>query len=264
MGTHPIFESDFDCLTEIVRMKVLSVVARRSLSSTGAVQLNYAHHEFLSLGINEWIRYAGRLRNKEDIVPFNKNAVSPCCDNRRVVANGDLGVDEWSNDTPRGQQFEGIDSSQPAWWKQLKTYGFRLDQCGHHTKTGQLLDDKKNIMADEYVDMRDRLYDADRQDYHYRITVADLLHAKKEILPYEEWTAISADHKYLDSVGRQLHAEDDEKACVEHVMGTSFGHKLYQWSEKNRNMYRVLIRNFETQKNIKQGLGESVLRNQFE
>merc|ERR1712141_950111 len=222
MGTHPIFESDFDCLTEIVRMKVLSVVARRSLSSTGAVQLNYAHHEFLSLGINEWIRYAGRLRNKEDIVPFNKNAVSPCCDNRRVVANGDLGVDEWSNDTPRGQQFEGIDSSQPAWWKQLKTYGFRLDQCGHHTKTGQLLDDKKNIMADE------------------------------------EWTAISADHKYLDSVGRQLHAEDDEKACVEHVMGTSFGHKLYQWSEKNRNMYRVLIRNFETQKNIKQGLGESV------
>ena len=166
-------------------------------------------------------------------VPFNKNAVSPCCDNRRVVANGDLGVDEWSNDTPRGQQFEGIDNSQPAWWKQLKTYGFRLDQCGHHTKvccytisllifviltvfqTGQLLDDKKNIMADEYVDMRDRLYDADRQDYHYRITVADLLHAKKEILPYEEWTAISADHKYLDSVGRQLHAEDDEKACVE-------------------------------------------------
>merc|ERR1712141_498567 len=228
MGTHPIFESDFDCLTEIVRMKVLSVVARRSLSSTGAVQLNYANHEFLSLGINEWIRYAGRLRNKEDIVPFNKNAVSPCCDNRRVVANGDLGVDEWSNATPRGQQFEGIDSSQPAWWKQLKTYGFRLDQCGHHTKTGQLLDDKK------------------------------------EILPYEEWTAISADHKYLDSVGRQLHAEDDEKACVEHVMGTSFGHKLYQWSEKNRNMYRVLIRNFETQKNIKQGLGESVLRNQFE
>merc|ERR1712062_501245 len=166
MGTHPIFESDFDCLTEIVRMKVFSVVARRSLSSTGAVQLNYANHEFLSLGINEW-----------------------------------------SNDTPRGQQFEGIDNSQPAWWKQLKTYGFRLDQCGHHTKTGQLLDDKKNIMADEYVDMRDRLYDADRQDYHYRITVADLLHAKKEILPYEEWTAISADHKYLDSVGRQLHAE---------------------------------------------------------
>ena len=48
-------------------MKVFSVVARRSLSSTGAVQLNYANHEFLSLGINEWIRYAGRLRNKEDI-----------------------------------------------------------------------------------------------------------------------------------------------------------------------------------------------------
>jgi len=245
-------------------MKVLQSVARRSLTTTPVTQLNKLEHECLSFGINEWIRYAGRLKNKEDIVPFNKNAISPHCDQRGVVANGDLGVDEWSHDTPRGKQYEGIDLSQPAWWKQLKTFGFRYDQCGHHTKTGQLLDDKKNVMADQYANMRDRMYDADRQEYHFRITQSDTLHARREILPYEEWTAISADHRYLNEIGRQVHAEDDEEAVVEHVLGTGLGHKLFEHLEANRNYYRIWVRNFETKKNVKKGLDEAVLRNQFE
>ena len=82
-------------------------------------------------------------------------------------------------------------------------------------QTGQLLDDKKNVMADQYANMRDRMYDADRQEYHFRITQSDTLHARREILPYEEWTAISADHRYLNEIGRQVHAEDDEEAVVE-------------------------------------------------
>jgi hypothetical protein len=245
-------------------MKVFQIVARRSLASTRVTQLNKLEHECLSFGINEWIRYAGRLINKEDIVPFNKNAISPCSDQRGVVAKGNLGVDEWSHDTPLGKQYEGIDLSQPDWWKQLKTFGFRYDQCGHHTKCGQLLDDKKNVMSDQYANMRDRMYDADRQEYHFRITQSDTLHARREILPYEEWAPISADHRYLADIGRQLHAEDDEEAVVEHVLGTGLGHKLFEHFEANRNHYRILVRNFETKKNVKKGLDEAVLRNQFE
>ena len=50
----------------------------------------------------------------------------------------------------------------------------------------------------------------------------------------------------------------------QHVLGTGLGHKLFEHLEANRNYYRIWVRNFETKKNVKKGLDEAVLRNQFE
>ena len=63
--------------------------------------------------------------------------------------------------------------------------------------------------------MRDRLSDVDRQGYHYRIFKASHYASKMEILPYDQWAPMSADHHYLNGVGRQYMAENDEKEIVD-------------------------------------------------
>ena len=52
------------------------------------------------------------------------------------------------------------------------------------------------------------------QDYHYRIIVGDIYATNKNIMEYENWSPISADHHYLNPVGRQYEAEQDEKEIV--------------------------------------------------
>merc|ERR1711935_927900 len=93
----------------------------------------------------------------------------------------------------------------------------RQDLGGHNTKYGLLIDDTKNILLNDYADMRDRMYDDARQDYHYRIIVGDIYATNKNIMEYENWSPISADHHYLNPVGRQYEAEQDEKEIVNHA-----------------------------------------------
>ena len=77
------------------------------------------------------------------------------------------------------------------------------------------MDDEKNHLVSDYVEMRDRLSDVDRQGYHYRIFKASHYASKMEILPYDQWAPMSADHHYLNGVGRQYMAENDEKEIVD-------------------------------------------------
>ena len=77
------------------------------------------------------------------------------------------------------------------------------------------MDDEKNHLNNDYVEMRDRLSDVDRQGYHYRITKGAHYASKMEILPYDQWAPMSADHHYLNGVGRQYMAENDEKEIVD-------------------------------------------------
>ena len=77
------------------------------------------------------------------------------------------------------------------------------------------MDDEKNHLCSDFVEMRDRLSDADRQGYHYRVFKASHYASKMEILPYDQWAPISADHHYLNGVGRQYMAENDEKEIVD-------------------------------------------------
>ena len=131
-------------------------------------------------------------------------------------------------------------ANEPGWFKYLNAYKFRQDRGGHGTKVspripfpiqipfsirnkllnkknqlGLHLDDEKNHLVSDYVEMRDRLSDVDRQGYHYRIFKASHYASKMEILPYDQWAPMSADHHYLNGVGRQYMAENDEKEIVD-------------------------------------------------
>ena len=90
---------------------------------------------------------------------------------------------------------------------------FFLSKC--QIQLGLLLDDEKNHLVSDFVEMRDRLSDVDRQGYHYRIFKASHYASKMEILPYDQWAPMSADHHYLNGVGRQYMAENDEKEIVD-------------------------------------------------
>ena len=89
---------------------------------------------------------------------------------------------------------------------------------------GLHLDDEKNHLVSDFVEMRDRLSDVDRQGYHYRVFKASHYASKMEILPYDQWAPMSADHHYLNGVGRQYMAESDEKEIVDVSINTYVPH----------------------------------------
>merc|ERR1712183_377044 len=168
MGTHPIFESDFDCLTETV-MKVynLSRTAVRTLASTAPQQIN---HIPLQFGLGNWWCYIGKVKNQADIVPYTASptAAAPVADGSNMTG---IAIDEVSTSADRPQyqaRMVANAANEPGWFKFLNEYKFRQDRGGHCTKLGLLLDDEKNHLTPEFVEMRDRLSDADRQGYHFR------------------------------------------------------------------------------------------------
>jgi len=139
MGTHPIFESDFDCLTETV-MKVynLSRTAVRTLASTAPQQLN---HLPLQFGLGNWWGYIGKVKKQDDIVPYNASAPASA-----PVASADnmtgIAIDEvtTSADRPEYQaRMVANAANEPGWFKYLNAYKFRQDRGGHGTKVSQSL-----------------------------------------------------------------------------------------------------------------------------
>lgn len=76
-------------------------------------------------------------------------------------------------------------------------------------------DDQVNIQSKMLDAMRERMYDAQRQDAYYRMERADFSWTRKDTLPYEDWSPISGDHKYLNATGRQLFAEMDEEYMLD-------------------------------------------------
>jgi len=257
MGTHPIFESDFDCLTETV-MKVynLSRTAVRTLASTAPQQLN---HLPLQFGLGNWWGYIGKVKKQDDIVPYNASAPASA-----PVASADnmtgIAIDEvtTSADRPEYQaRMVANAANEPGWFKYLNAYKFRQDRGGHGTKLGLHLDDEKNHLVSDYVEMRDRLSDVDRQGYHYRIFKASHYASKMEVLPYDQWAPMSADHHYLNGVGRQYMAENDEKEIVDQALSQGSIWNLPPFS------YATWARNFGTYTNAKNKIDDSVLRSQF-
>merc|ERR1711936_1238315 len=65
--------------------------------------------------------------------------------------------------------------------------------------------------------MRDRMYDEQRQDFFYRNERAEMAATRKDTLPYEQWSPISADHRYLNPTGRQYMAEMDEAYMLDKI-----------------------------------------------
>jgi len=268
MGTHPIFESDFDCLTEIVKMKIYSVsrTAARALSTTSSAAHNHLPIQF---GLGEWWCYVGKVKKSKDVVPFNhavgtdatNKAASIDASNAAGVINAadpvDAVVPGCTGRSMTQARFVENAENEPGWFIGLNKWKLRQDLGGHCTKYGALLDDFKNILDADYATMRDRQYDADRQNYHYRITVADQHATTKEIMPYEQWSPLSADHHYLNPIGRQLEAELDEQEMVNTAIGQPSIFYLPPLS------FRTWGRNFMTYMSVKKSVDDSVLRSQF-
>ena len=92
-------------------------------------------------------------------------------------------------------------------------------------------------------------------------------------MEYENWSPISADHHYLNPVGRQYEAEQDEKEIVnvsslekaESYILTHFQHATKQAGlfDMPPFSFRTWARNFMTYKSSKSAIDESVLRSQF-
>merc|ERR1711892_863285 len=138
---------------------------------------------------------------------------------------GEMGVDTVEQGvtgcTASQARFVTNADQEPGWYKGLNMWKMRQGLGGHNTKYGLLNDDTKNI------------------------------------LEYENWSPISADHHYLNPVGRQYEAEQDEKEIVNHATKQAGLFDMPPFS------FRTWARNFMTYKSSKSAIDESVLRSQF-
>ena len=50
---------------------------------------------------------------------------------------------------------------------------------------------------------------------YFRIGRGEQVTMCKEVMPYEDWAPIAADHRFLNNVGRQFQAEEDEKWMID-------------------------------------------------
>lgn len=250
-------------------MKVYSVArkaAARSLSTTASASNN---HLPIQYGLAEWWAYCGKVKKSADVVPFN-HAVgveatdrSPTIDNDNAagvipcddITDGIASGCTYRNNTQA--RFVENAANEPGWYQALNKWKMRQDLGGHCTKYGLLLDDFKNILIEDYAEMRDRQYDAQRQEYNYRLVIGDHYAMNKEILPYSQWSPVSADHHYLNPIGRQLEAELDEKEIVNVTIGQGGIDALPIIS------WRTWARNLMTFRECKNKIDDTVLRSQF-
>merc|ERR1739838_324464 len=138
---------------------------------------------------------------------------------------GEMGVDAvvqgGTNSLASQARFVANADQEPGWFKDLNIWKMRQDLGGHKTKYGLLIDDTKNIME------------------------------------YENWSPISADHHYLNPIGRQYEAEQDEKEIVNQATGQASLFDIPPLS------FRTWVRNYQTFKDSRKSIDESVLRSQF-
>jgi len=270
MGTHPIFESDFDCLTEM-KLYVAGRVVQRSLATTS----NLKYHQIpINFGIVDWWGVAGKVKPKDEIAAYDHTKVADCqYKDQYTVYPKDIqapaGVESFNvidGDAPGGTplggkvQFESVANSTeiPTWYVNFNAWKFRQDwPVGNASKQGMLADDQNNILEPMLDAMRDRMYDNQRQDVFYRSEVGDYAWTKKDTLPYEEWAPMSADHKYLNATGRQLLAEMDEEWMMDKIVTghTKVAGGLFApWTR---------MRNINTIRKVQEKVNAAVLRSQF-
>merc|ERR1711935_1143445 len=99
------------------------------------------------MGIGEWWSYVGKVKTSSQVVPFAE--VSGAKSQAVVDASnkGEMGVDTVE------QGVTGCTASQARFVANADQ-----DPGGHNTKYGLLIDDTKNILLNDYADMRDRMY----------------------------------------------------------------------------------------------------------
>merc|ERR1739848_23858 len=272
MGTHPIFESDFDCLTEM-KLYVVGRTAQRSL----AISAKQNYHQIpINYGLADWWGVTGKVKPASEIEKFDHTKVADCQYRGEYVVypedvKAPVGVEPANfnpidGDAPAGSplgnmvQFESVPNAKecPSWYVNFNAWKFRQDHpSGNASRQGMLVDDQNNNMDGMLDAMRDRMYDSQRQDYFYRIERGDLAWTRKDTLPYEQWSPISADHRYLNATGRQLLAEMDEEWMLDKITTGSTkvaGGMFAPWTR---------FRTFFTYKKVQSKIDSSVLRSQF-
>jgi len=268
MGTHPIFESDFDCLT-VMKLFVVGRVTNR------AVQRNY-HQIPINYGLADWWGVAGKAKPLNQIEKFDHTKRADCQFKGKycvypedVKAPAGLEPHQFNvidADAPPSSemgamvQYESVVNSKeiPGWYRNFNAWKFRQDHpAGNASRVGCLVDDQVNMLDARVDAMRDRMYDEQRQDFFYRCERAEMVFTRKETLPYEQWAPISADHRYLNATGRQYFAEQDEEYMLDKITtGTTKvrGGIFAPWTR---------LRNLSTMKTIKAKVDNTILRSQF-
>merc|ERR1712193_54641 len=230
MGTHPIFESDFDCLT-VMKLFVVGRVTNR------AVQRNY-HQIPINYGLADWWGVAGKtkpanqiekpdhtkradcqFKGKYAVYPEDVKAPAGLEPHQFNVIDGDAPP---SSEMGAMVQYESVVNSKdiPAWYRNFNAWKFR-------------------------------------QDFFYRCERAEQVATRKEALPYEQWSPISADHRYLNATGRQYMAEMDEAYMLDKITTGSTkvpGGIFAPWTG---------FRTINTMKAVKAKVNNSILRSQF-
>merc|ERR1711868_176464 len=209
------------------------------------------HQTQFGFGAMDFWSFLGTTKAKSAVTPYAE-APQAACTSKVAISTDSVDQGACANQARVVANAE----NEPAWYLDFYKWKFRQDYMGHDTKYGLLIDDNRDILINDYADMRDRMYDDARQDYHYRVTVGDYRATAKEILPYEEWAPLSAGHHYLNDVGKQYQAEKDEKEIVNHATGKAGLFDMPPFS------YRTFLRNRSTYKKAKADIDESVLRSQ--
>merc|ERR1712226_1426534 len=166
MGTHPIFESDFDCLT-VMKLFVVGRVTNR------AVQRNY-HQIPINYGLADWWGVAGKSKPANQIEKPDHTKRADCqFKGKYAVYPEDVKVPAGLEphqfnvidaDAPPSSemgamvQYESVVNSKdiPSWYKNFNAWKFRQDwPSGNATRLGCLVDDQINILDERIDAMRD-------------------------------------------------------------------------------------------------------------
>merc|ERR1711970_1641167 len=229
MGTHPIFESDFDCLTEKMS-RVPLYVARRGLAVTSMAP---SQHLPIAM-IGDVFRTIGSVKKSEEVVPYSdasceilkyKNEIVDATNHSKFIQpaedeasfNGIEAIKAGNGSNGTSLQAVNVtDESCPPLFRWYIDYKTRLGRDGHHTKMGMLLDDQQDGLNWDVSESRSlRVTDHVRQGWFARINVADVCATKRDILDKSEWAPQSADHHYLKPAMQQW---QDEKVVLKRLV----------------------------------------------
>jgi len=243
-------------------------------NATRVVVARKAHDIPINLGLLEWFRFAGKVKPASEIEAFDSSKKLDCqYDGSYAATSNDIqGEGEGFNpvdDTalsaaPMGShvQHAQVSNEQPGYLQSLNKWKFRMDwPHGNHSRVGMLCDDQNNHLDTSYDAMRDRLYDSQRQDMYFRIGRGEQVTMCKEVMPYEDWAPIAADHRFLNNVGRQFQAEEDEKWMLDTI---TTGHSSTPGAHFfGLGVTHNYLRNADVYKKVKAKVNQSVLRSQF-
>merc|ERR1711868_343059 len=191
------------------------------------------HQTQFGFGAMDFWSFLGTTKAKSAVTPYAEAPQAACTSKVAVIDQHNANEVAISTDSvdqgacANQARVVANAENEPAWYLDFYKWKFRQDYMGHDTKYGLLIDDNRDILINDYADMRDRMYDDARQGYHY-----------------------------LNDVGKQYQAEKDEKEIVNHATGKAGLFDMPPFS------YRTFLRNRSTYKKAKADIDESVLRSQ--